>query len=375
MCADLHLRNRLLSPPVNNYPFLDPAFLTALEDSGSVGPGTGWEPCHITLKVTGGEAFMPLYVKTHSWGEYVFDWSWADVYHRNGLNYYPKLVTAVPFSPATGPRVRLTGNLSLESVAEELASRSIALAETTDASSWHLLFPDRTTAAAFARPDLLQRSGAQYHWLNRDYTSFDDFLSRFVARKRKTVRRERQRVVDQKLRVEMLPGEQISSELWDFFFALYQRTYIKRSGNGGYLTREFFARIGATLAPQVAMAVAYDANSPVACALFFSGDNTLYGRYWGCIREYDCLHFELCYYQGIEYAIRQGLHKFDAGAQGEHKILRGFEPVETLSLHWIRHPEFRAAIARFVRQEQADINAYIAHARTALPYRKARLDP
>ncbi len=345
--------------------------MTALEDSGSVGPGTGWEPCHITIDSEDGAAFMPLYLKTHSWGEYVFDWSWADAYHRHGLNYYPKLVTAVPFSPATGPRVRLTGNLSLESVAGQLAQRATVLGEETDASSWHLLFPDRTTASAFARPDLLQRSGVQYHWLNRNYTSFDDFLSHFVARKRKTVRRERQRVVDQKLRIEMLPGAQISSDLWDFFFALYQRTYLKRSGNGGYLTREFFARLGATLAPQVAMAVAYEADSPVACALFFSGDGTLYGRYWGCIREFDCLHFELCYYQGIEYAIRQGLQKFDAGAQGEHKILRGFEPVETLSLHWIRHPEFRAAIARFLQREQADMSAYIAHARTALPYRKA----
>lgn len=356
---------------MSNYPFLEPAFLAALEDSGSVGPGTGWEPCHIAIETDDGAAFMPLYLKTHSWGEYVFDWSWADAYQRNGLNYYPKLVTAAPFSPATGPRMRVTGTIDRTVVAGELSARVKSVAEEVGASSWHLLFPDGPTADAFLPHNLLQRSGAQFHWLNRGYTTFDDFLSHFVARKRKMVRRERQRVADQQLHIEMLAGKDITPSLWDFFFTLYQRTYLKRSGNGGYLTREFFAQIGATFAHQVVMAVAYDQGNPVACALFFQGDDTLYGRYWGCTREYDCLHFELCYYQGIEYAIQQGFKKFDAGAQGEHKILRGFEPVETLSLHWIRHPEFRDAIARFLQREQTDIRAYIEQAGTILPYHRA----
>ncbi len=358
-----------------NYPFLEPAFLDALAASNSVGRGTGWEPLPIELRDHGQRlALMPLYLKSHSWGEYVFDWAWADAYDRHGLDYYPKLVTAIPFSPATGPRVVYGAGVDRRALARQLVAEVHRLAGEVSASGWHLLFPDAPTLDDFTGPDLMQRSGVQFHWFNRGYQDFDDFLERFVARKRKMVRRERRRIGEQGLRVEMLVGEDIGAPLWDFFFRLYQRTYLKRSGNRGYLTRDFFGRVGAAMPAQIAMAVAYDGADIVACALYFSDANTLYGRYWGAAREYDCLHFELCYYQGIDYAIRLGLQKFDAGAQGEHKILRGFEPVETHSLHWIRRAEFAAAIAQFIRREKNDNAAYMAQARSLLPYRGGAAD-
>lgn len=371
------------------YPFLENHFLSALEDSASTTAATGWEPCHLTIKPSPADhsaadtVFMPRYVKTHSYGEYVFDWAWANAYQRNGLHYYPKLLSAIPFSPATGPRLRFGDNSSIpEATTPEIARQCMrqikSLAEDIDASGWHLLFPDEDTRKLFAGEHLIERSGVQFHWFNRPktndntceaYENFDHFLDGFVARKRKMVRRERRSIADQGLAVVMLPGPEISIELWDFFFRLYQNTYLKRSGSGGYLTREFFIQIGETMAEQITMAVAYDQGEPVACALYLFDDHTLYGRYWGCVREYDHLHFELCYYQGIDFAIARGLMKFDAGAQGEHKLLRGFEPVETWSLHWIRHPGFAEAIENFTRQESAANTDYITQARSMLPYR------
>ena len=375
------------------YPFLQPAFLAALEDSQSTTVETGWEPCHIDCaqpgldkyaqneasqnKTSQNKVFMPLYVKTHSYGEYVFDWAWADAYRRNGIRYYPKLISAIPFSPATGPRLRFEdnahpGDTNNPALAQELVAQVKTLADEIDASSWHLLFPDEDTRRLFSGEQLMERSGVQFHWFNRGYESFEHFLEGFISRKRKMVRRERRSVSEQKLSITMLEGSEISTELWDFFFRLYQNTYLKRSGNGGYLTREFFRQIGETMADQIAMAVAYDQGEAVACALYFYDDDTLYGRYWGCVREYDHLHFELCYYQGIDFAIAKGLNKFDAGAQGEHKLLRGFEPVETYSLHWIRHAGFAEAIQNFVEQEKTANSDYIAQARSVLPYRKEK---
>ena len=250
---------------------------------------------------------MPLYVKTHSYGEYVFDWAWADAYHRNGLAYYPKLVTAIPFSPVTGPRLRAPDGAPDPDCGAALFDAVQEIAATTGASSWHLLFPDAETRARFAGLGLLERVGVQFHWSNRGYRDFDDFLDTFTARKRKMVRRERARIAAQGLRVELLPGTALGAGHWDFFYRMYQRTYRKRSGTGGYLTRDFFARIGATLGAQIALAMAYDGGEPVAAALYLHDRERLYGRYWGCLRDYECLHFELCYYQGIDFAIRRGL--------------------------------------------------------------------
>lgn len=354
--------------PVSDYPFLKPEFLSALEDSGSATAATGWEPRH--LSSVDGALFMPLYVKTHSYGEYVFDWAWANAYHRSGLAYYPKLVTAIPFSPITGPRLRLAAGADSERTATALLAAVAEAAEATGASSWHLLFPDTATREILRGHGLLERSGVQFHWHNQGYESFEHFLAGLASRKRKMMRRERSTVVDQGLTVAMLEGPAIDADLWSFFHGLYQNTYAKRSGNGGYLTPDFFRRIGATLAHQIAMAVAYDAGKPVAAALYFHDRETLYGRYWGCVREYECLHFELCCYQGIDYAIRHGLTKFDAGAQGEHKIARGFTPVETWSLHWIRHRGFATAIADFLERERGHNQEYMAAARAQLPYRQ-----
>ena len=376
---------------MNTYPFLKKTFLNILENSRSVGPNTGWQPAHIHIdgspQVDGApqvdatpqtpnkpktSAFMPTYIKTHSWGEYVFDWAWADAYQRNGLDYYPKLLSAIPFSPTTGPRVALSGDgqspcaVTCRALFQEIQD----LAEAEKASGWHLLFPDADTLEAFAHPDLMLRTGVQYHWINRNYTCFADFLASFTSRKRKMVNRERRRIKEQGIQVQVLEGPEIPPSLWAFFFRLYQSTYRKRSGSDGYLTPDFFTQLGESMPEHVAMAVASIDGEHLACALYLHDSETLYGRYWGCTAEYDYLHFELCYYQGIEYAIRRGLQRFDAGAQGEHKVLRGFEPVKTHSLHWIRHPGFAQAIAGFLAQETQEINRHINQASAVLPYKQ-----
>lgn len=351
-----------------DYPFLRPAFLDTLEASGSVTADNGWKPCH--LQTPGGEAFMPLYVKSHSWGEYVFDWAWANAYRHHGLAYYPKLLTAIPFTPASGPRIRFAPGADKATLSRELMDRALVMAQESGVSSWHLLFPDSNHLPLLADERLLRRTGIQYHWFNNGYRDFDDFLAALAARKRKMIRKERRRIAEQGLSVEVLAGPDIDPDLWDFFFALYQDTYLKRSGAGGYLTRDFFHSLGEAMPEQVLMAVAREGDEAVAAALYFYDDTTLYGRYWGCRREYDYLHFELCYYQGIDQAITRGLGKFDAGAQGEHKILRGFEPVKTHSLHWIAEPAFAEAIARFVREEEAQLERYRQQAAELLPYKK-----
>ena len=351
------------------YPFLQPRFLAALEESGSTTAATGWQPCHQTVSDGDTRAFMPLYVKDHSYGEYVFDWAWADAYHRHGLAYYPKLVTAIPFTPATGPRVRFSGAGRRDAQVATLVDNTLELARREGASSWHLLFPDDDHLQLFERPDLLHRKGVQYHWHNRGYRSFDDFLATLNSRKRKMIRRERREVAGQRLTIERRTGDAIDTELWQAFALFYQRTYLKRSGSTGYLTPGFFTDFGPALADQCLMVAAWDSGRIIAAALYFFDDHTLFGRYWGCAREFDFLHFELCYYQGIEFAIEAGIHRFDAGAQGEHKIIRGFEPVVTHSLHWLAEPAFADAVARFLREESLHVDHHLERARELLPYR------
>ncbi|MCK9503382.1 MAG: GNAT family N-acetyltransferase [Porticoccaceae bacterium] len=357
---------------MSSYPFLRPEFFAALEDSGSAVAATGWQPCHQTLVENGApQAFMPLYVKQHSYGEYVFDWAWADAYQRNGLNYYPKLLTAIPFTPATGSRVRFGSGAKREALAAELIERTLDFAAETQASGWHLLFPDAEHLALFSDPRLMHRKGVQYHWFNRNYHSFDDFLGHFNSRKRKMVAKERRQVAEQQLVIERFTGAEITADLWRLFALFYQRTYLKRSGSRGYLTPEFFALVGATMPEHCLLITARQGDQVVAAAFYLFDDDTLFGRYWGCLKEFDFLHFELCYYQGIEFAIARKLKKFDAGAQGEHKILRGFEPVVTHSLHWLAEPAFAAAVARFLREEDRQIEHHVQQAATLLPYKKA----
>jgi predicted N-acyltransferase len=367
-----------------DYPFIRHAFLELLESSGSVCAATGWQPQHLLL--TEGDnpvAAVPLYLKQHSWGEYVFDHAWADAYHRHNINYYPKLVTSIPFTPATGPRLGMNSSLDAETLLPAIMASIQQLASHTGASGWHLLFSEPELAKALEAEGAMQRTGVQYHWHNASYHSFDDFARSLTSRKRKTIMRERSRAQSQ-LHIRVLEGQQITDDWWKFFHIMYQRTYLKRSGSGGYLTEDFFTNLGDAMGGQVMMCVAEtnadndpvsndpSSNSPaskVAAALFFFDHQTLYGRYWGCLQEYDFLHFELCYYQGIEFAIEKGLSRFDAGAQGEHKIKRGFQPVETHSSHWISHPGFAEAIQQFLIRETAQVGEYISQACELLPYK------
>ncbi|MBP8926172.1 MAG: N-acetyltransferase [Pseudomonadales bacterium] len=353
------------------FPFLRHEFLAALEDSASVGGASGWEPHHLVLR-NGSRvlALMPCYLKTHSYGEYVFDWAWADAYQRNGLDYYPKLLSAVPFTPATGPRLLVAPDIEPQSLVPTIVESLRAEIGRQGASSWHLLFPEPALADAFVAQGCEQRSGVQFHWINQGYRDFEDFLTRLVARKRKSLRRERRQIGEQGLEIETLRGTEVSPALWDRFYVFYQMTYARRSGHGGYLRREFFHRLGATMPDRLLLVIARHCGEPVAGALNIIGQDTLYGRYWGCTEEFAHLHFETCYYQGIDFCIREGLHRFDAGAQGEHKLARGFEPVLTRSCHLIEHPGFRAAIRDFLEHERETTEAYMRETRLALPYRK-----
>ena len=355
----------------DDYPFLQHTFLAALEDSGATTAETGWLPQHLVIREGGVLCgLLPLYIKSHSYGEYVFDWAWADAYRRHGLEYYPKLLSAIPFTPATGPRLCLRDDLEADALYSVVVEQLQRRAEQLGASSAHILFPDVNDAERWQRAGLLQRVGPQYHWFNRGYQGFDDFLATFSSRKRKNLRKERRTVADQGLRLERLSGSDVSESQWRFFFHCYQMTYAKRSGHGGYLSEAFFQAVARSMADRLLLVLAYEGDVPVAAALNFQGADTLFGRYWGCIREYDFLHFEACYYQGIEHCIEQGLSKFDPGAQGEHKIQRGFEPITTYSQHWLADASFSDAVARFLHTEQRHIAEYLQEAAQALPFKQ-----
>lgn len=351
-----------------DYPFLQHAFLVALEQSGSVTAETGWQPMHMSL-ISGDDivGVMPLYVKNHSYGEYVFDWSWADAWARQGLNYYPKLVTAIPYTPAQGPRM---GSRLTDAEAAPLFLAGIRqLAQQISASSWHGLFVHDPIKNLLAEQGCAARMGLQYHWFNHQYKDFDDYLSHFNSRKRKNLRKERQKIRDQGISHYWISGEDISAEELEHFWIFYQMTHLKR-GRRGYLTQRFFERLTQTLAKQLMFCFAQDQDKTVAGALFFRDQTTLYGRYWGSTQAYDSLHFETCYYQGIEFAIQQGLQRFDPGAQGEHKIARGFEPIQTWSVHHIEHADFAEAVTDFVMEEATQLRLYQTQLREGLPFRQ-----
>jgi hypothetical protein len=353
-----------------DYPFGRHEFLHGLERTGCTTAESGWQPCHLVLREgKSAAAVLPLYLKSHSYGEYVFDWSWADAWQQSGLRYYPKLVSAVPFTPATGPRLSCSAELEAADAWPVALSAIRDLARRQDISSWHLLFPDRKTSEQLLQEQTHQRSATQFHWFNHDYNDFDDFLAGFTSRKRKSLKRERKRVEEQGLELRTLVGNEIGQQDWERFHQFYQLTYAKRSGHGGYLTREFFTETAPALGDQVIMVQARLDGAAVAAALYFRSSDTLYGRYWGCRQEFDCLHFEACYYQGIEFCIRHGLKRFDPGAQGEHKIQRGFQPVKTFSNHWIADPQLSAAVGDFTRREAHHTEAYMSDAQTLLPFK------
>jgi len=354
----------------SDYPFLRHEFLAALEHSGSVGGKSGWQTYHLVAYQNGElVTVMPLYIKTHSYGEYVFDWAWADAYHRHNVEYYPKLLTAIPFTPASGPRLCTSENIDKPALISAIIEDIQAQTGDGRFSSWHLLFPEEEEFCAWNNTELRPRSGCQFHWFNRDYESFDNFLVNFTSRKRKNIKRERRRVAEQGIKLHTLTGEQISEKHIRDFFVFYQATYMKR-GQQGYLTLDFFLQLRATMADQLVLVMAEKESQPIAAALCLRDAETLYGRYWGCLEEYECLHFEACFYQGIEFCIANGIKRFDPGAQGEHKILRGFEPVKTWSLHWIEHEGFREAIDRFLGQEKLGMAQYHTQATEMLPFKK-----
>jgi uncharacterized protein len=351
-------------------PFLSHAFLAALEDSNSASPRTGWLPLHLTVEHDGALiGCAPMYLKSHSYGEYVFDGGWASAYERAGGRYYPKLQVAVPFTPVPGPRLLLRPGLGAPARAL-LARGLISAAEQLEVSSLHVTFCHEDEWQSLGEAGLLQRQGVQYHWHNRGYASFDDFLGALKSSKRKTIRKERARVGQQGLELEVLTGERLTPDVWDVFYPFYRATVDKRWG-GAYLSKAFFLRLGATMADRVVLIMARHGGRHVAGALNLLGADTLYGRIWGCRREFEFLHFEACYYQAIEFAIRRGLARVEAGAQGPHKLQRGYAPVPTYSAHWIRDPGLRTAVARFLAAERRELACEMDQLRELLPYRTA----
>ncbi|MCH8544568.1 MAG: GNAT family N-acetyltransferase [Alcanivorax sp.] len=363
-----------------HYPFLRAAYLNALADTGAVGAAAGWHdmslgdrsPGDLSLE-SAAQGWMPLYAKDNPWGEYVFDHQWAHAYQRYGLAYYPKLITAVPYTPVPGPRWQLPAG---QDAAAWLWPQIQAQLQDTGASGWHLLFPDQPTREALADLPLISRQACHFRWFNRGYADFDGFLDALVSRKRKGLRRERRRISEQHLRTDRACGNAIPERWWDAFYACYASTYLKR-GQAPYLSQQFFRLLAQHMPEQLMMSVAFDERDPdtagtdipVAAALYLFDDSRLYGRYWGALRDYDALHFELCYYQGIEFSIERGLNEFDPGVQGEHKLLRGFEPVITWSLHHLVDRRFHDAIGDFCRREAAAVAAYREEALTLLPFR------
>ena len=347
-------------------PFVSHAFLTALEDSGSVGPGTGWSPAPLVIEGPDGtlQAALPAWLKDHSQGEYVFDHAWADAWHRAGGDYYPKLQIAAPFTPATGPRL-LTGDPAL---AAALLAAAEQVCADNGLSSAHATFVDPAQLPWFEAADWMLRSDIQFHWINRGYASFDDFLAALSSRKRKDLRKERA-AAQAGVEIRVLRGAEITCEHWDAFWQFYQDTGARKWGRP-YLTRAAFDLFGQRLGDAVVLVLAFVEGRAVAGALNFVGPDALYGRYWGAVIDKPFLHFELCYYQAIDLAIALGLSRVEAGAQGGHKLARGYEPVETWSAHYVVHPGFRAAVADFLSRERAGVASDRLYLGERTPFRR-----
>jgi uncharacterized protein len=350
-------------------PFTTHRFLLALEESGSVGPGAGWRPRHLVARHGGAAiAAMPLYAKSHSQGEYIFDHNWAHAYMRSGGRYYPKLQSAAPFTPATGRRfLTRPGHEAVGFAA--LAEAAVRLAEQSGVSSLHVTFCTQAERERGEALGLMGRITQQFHWENRGYADFDGFLASLASRKRKAIRKERATAQAFGGEIVRLTGDAIESAHWDAFWRFYQDTGARKWGSP-YLTRAFFERVHATMRRDVLLVMARREGRWVAGALNFIGRDTLYGRYWGCVEEHDCLHFELCYYQAIDYAIASGKRRVEAGAQGAHKLARGYLPTPVHSLHWFADPGFGAAVARYLEAERAAETEEMAALAAFGPFRK-----
>ena len=357
-----------------DYPFCRHGFLSALEDSGSAAAESGWMPRHLAVHDEDGilVGCAPLYLKNHSYGEYVFDWGWADAYERTGGRYYPKLLCAVPFTPATGRRLLVRRDLPAtvqDELAHALAQAMVTLGERLEVSSLHITFPTNDEWQKFGNLGLLQRVGQQFHWQNRDYDNFDGFLSDLTSRKRKAIRKERAAIADHGLTINCLTGDDISEGHWDYFYRFYRDTTDKKWGQN-YLNREFFSLLGDRMGESVVLVMVEKAGQPVAGALNLKGGDTLFGRNWGCNADFKFLHFETCYYQAIDYAIANGLTWVEAGAQGPHKVQRGYLPRPTYSAHWIADQGLRSAIERFLVDERRDIEHEMQFLAARSPFKK-----
>ena len=352
-------------------PFLRHEFLAALEESGCASEDTGWLPCPILCESAAGKLLgaIPLYLKNNSQGEFVFDFAWANAYQQAGLHYYPKLVAAVPFTPATGPRLLIHPDADeSDQIRTALIKAAIQLAEDNHASSLHVLFPQEAETEVLKAQGLLLRKDCQFHWQNRNYRNFDEFLATFTSSKRKKTRRERRRMEEHGVHFEVRHGDELDARDWDRIMPLYTTTFLRR-GRSPYLNQEFFELVAKNMAANLVVFMGFKESELVATAICFRSNETLYGRYWGANQFIDSLHFETCYYQGIDYCIEHGLQSFEPGTQGEHKISRGFVPTQTWSAHWLAQPQFAAAIDEYLDRERAHIDEYIDTVWEHVPYR------
>jgi len=356
----------------DSFPFMQYDFLYALEVSGCVNAKSGWKPHH--LIVSSGEnivAVMPLYLKYHSYGEYIFDFSWAQAYEQHGIEYYPKLLSSIPFVPATGIRLAYSNSIDTQKIFKYVSESLRALSAEHRYSSIHILLSDENESENWNISGFKRKINTQFHWFNNSYETFDHFLETFNSRKRKAVKKERASIYQYGIEVEVKIGREITSDLWDIFFDFYCDTYQKRIVHSGYLNREFFRSLTDSILAQTMVVFAKREAKYIAGALYFFSDTTLYGRHWGCTENIDMLHFELCYYSGIEFCIKYGLQKFEAGAQGEHKIQRGFIPSEVYSNHWVLDSRFESAINQnILDQSRGNLN-YIEEMKAFLPFKTA----
>ncbi|HRF09525.1 MAG TPA: GNAT family N-acetyltransferase [Xanthobacteraceae bacterium] len=352
-------------------PFISHDFLASLETSRSVGGRSGWLPQHLVVEDDSGEihAVAPCYLKSHSQGEYVFDHGWADAFERAGGNYYPKLQVAVPFTPVTGPRLLVKAGPHAEAARNALVAGMVELCKMREASSVHVTFAQKSEWNFLTEAGMLARTDRQFHWHNQGYANFDGFLAALSSNKRKTIRRERRDALESGIEIVRLTGGDLTEAVWDAFFAFYMDTGSRKWGRP-YLTRDFFSHVSATMADKILLIMAKRDGQYIAGALNFIGRETLYGRNWGAIEHHPFLHFEVCYYQAIEYAIERGLKSVEAGAQGEHKLLRGYVPVPTYSSHYILHPGLRRAVGDYLLQEREYVEAEREHLAEAAPYRR-----
>lgn len=352
------------------HPFTRYEFFAALEQSGSASRNAGWQPCHLTLERGGNvEALLPLYLKNHSQGEYVFDHSWADAFERAGGRYYPKLQAGVPFTPVTGPRLLVGANLDAHSARNALLGAASQATQSIGASSLHITFMTEDEWRLAAACGYLPRTDQQFHWTNKGYGSFEDFLGELSSSRRKTLRKERAAIRDAGIQFDWLSGTAITESHWDDFFEFYTCTGSQKWGRP-YLTREFFSRIGPTMSGAIILIMARRGRCPIAAALNFRGEGVLYGRNWGASEYVPFLHFETCYYQAIDYAIANGVERVEAGAQGAHKLLRGYVPMLTRSAHFIANPTFRDALAQYLLRERAAVAQETSELKDYLPFRE-----